>query len=280
MATETSNPPLLLEAPLPKDVLSSLYQNMLKARLVTKRWPRASRISEAVVAGALLNLEDGDVLVSAGTNPVLVTLKRESSATAPVEKHESDGNATDVQNQVIAVGDRLATAIAAGIALGLKRAQSNAAVLTYIDGRMTRGKAWEEALQFASSYRLPVVFIADSSNGRSPRKHEGRDLSHWPCPTIAVDGRDVIAVYRVTKEAISAARRGHGPTVVDCISFLAPGRRGVDERDPLATYRGYLKRHNAWSDEWYQSLEERLKEELGIARKSRGTRLTKKNGKG
>lgn len=87
-------------------------------------------------------------------------------------------------------------------------------------------------------------------------------------PTIAVDGRDVIAVYRVTKEAISAARKGHGPTLVDCVNFLAPGSRGKDTRDPVASFRGYLKRHNAWSND-YESIEENLRRELGSSPRRR-----------
>jgi TPP-dependent pyruvate/acetoin dehydrogenase alpha subunit len=79
----------------------------------------------------------------------------------------------------------------------------------------------------------------------------------------------VIAVYRVTKEAISAARRGHGPTLVDCVNYLAPGRRGRDERDPLLTFRGYLERHNLWSDFWYSELHSKYKQEVAAARAAR-----------
>jgi TPP-dependent pyruvate/acetoin dehydrogenase alpha subunit len=87
-------------------------------------------------------------------------------------------------------------------------------------------------------------------------------------PTIAVDGRDVIAVYRVIKEAISSARKGHGPTLVDCVNFVTPGTRGKDERDPVSSFRGYLKRHNAWSDD-YLAIEESLRKELGVTGRRR-----------
>jgi TPP-dependent pyruvate/acetoin dehydrogenase alpha subunit len=73
----------------------------------------------------------------------------------------------------------------------------------------------------------------------------------------------VIAVYRVTKEAVSSARKGHGPTLIDCVNFLAPGTRGKDDRDPVTTFRGYLKRHNAWSDD-FLATEESLRKEIGI----------------
>jgi TPP-dependent pyruvate/acetoin dehydrogenase alpha subunit len=47
-----------------------------------------------------------------------------------------------------------------------------------------------------------------------------------------VDGNDVVAVYRVASEAIAHARKGHGPTLIDCrLSIPA---------DPLQNMRNYL----------------------------------------
>jgi TPP-dependent pyruvate/acetoin dehydrogenase alpha subunit len=148
------------------------------------------------------------------------------------------------------------------MALSSKRSQSSALVVAVIAGKVARGTAWEQATEFAATNRLPVVFVVDCTQGSSPGKQDGRDMSHWPFPKIAVDGRDVIAVYRVTKEATTAARRGRGPTLVECVNFVAPGRRGKDERDPLASFRGYLKRHNVWSDESYAALEAALSREI------------------
>ncbi len=254
---------VIKEAPLPREILSHLYSSMLKARLLARRFRTAPHNSEAVLAGALQNMEAADVIVSALPHPVLdVMLGTEISTVVASQKKSSDGVAP-ANLKVIAAGPDAVGGVAAGLALSLKRAQSSALVVAVVPGKLTRGAAWDQATTFAATHRLPIVFLADWTDSRTPsRKHDGRDLSHWPFPTIAVDGRDVIAVFRVTKEATSAARRGHGPTLVDCVNFLAPGGRGRDDRDPLTSFRGYLKRHNAWSDEWYKGLESQLKREL------------------
>jgi hypothetical protein len=245
------DPPL--EAPLPREVLSHLFASMLKARLLSRRWRNAARMSEAILAAALQNAEPADLLVSAGPHPILDVLS--GTPIAIVTGHNTD-------SRVIVAGGDAAAAIASGLALALKSAQSSSLVLAILPAKVTRGTAWDQATEFAAANRLPIVFVAEGTATRPLRKHDGRELSHWPFPTIAVDGRDVIAVYRVTKEAFSAARRGHGPTLVDCVNFVAPGNRGKDERDPVSSFRAYLKRHNAWSDEWYKELESRLTQEI------------------
>ncbi len=238
----------------------SLFATMLKARLAAKRLRAAATTSEAILAGALANLSDNDVIISSTVHPVLEVL-RGAEISALLNKKNLP---TPISEQRIIVSDNGACAgIASGFALANRRANSSSVAVLFTPGKQTRNSAFDEACGFAASNQLPLVVITDWTQSRSSsRSHDGTALSHWPFPTIAVDGRDVIAVYRVTKEALTAARRGHGPTLVDCVNFLAPGRRGRDERDPLAAFRGYLQRHNAWSQDWYRNLEVELKGEF------------------
>ncbi len=252
----------ILQSPLPGEVLSHLYSNMLKARMLSKKWRKAQQTGEAVLAAAIENTEPTDMLVSAGPHPILDVLGGTPVSEAALVNRGKASEHGSAAGRVVVAGADMCAGMASGLAFGLKTASSSSLVLVFLPGADTHGKAWEQATEFAATNRLPIVFVADGTSGRPTRKHEGRELSHWPFPTIAVDGRDVIAVYRVTKEAISAARRGHGPTLVDCVNFLAPGRRGKDERDPLASFRGYLKRHNAWSEEWAKNLEAELAREI------------------
>lgn len=248
-----------LEAPLPREILSHLYTTMLKARMLAKRWRTAPHMSEAILAATLQNTEGDDLLVSAGPHPILNVLAGLPVADADPKKA---GSQSDTLNSRVVTAGGAVAGIAGGLALGLKRASSTALVVSIVPSSVTRGPAWEEVTAFAAANRLPVVFVSDGTTSRPLRRHDSRELSNWPFPTIAVDGRDVIAVYRVTKEAISAARRGHGPTLVDCVNFVAPGRRGKDDRDPLASFRAYLKRHNAWSEDLGKSLEDDLAREI------------------
>jgi pyruvate dehydrogenase E1 component alpha subunit len=45
-------------------------------------------------------------------------------------------------------------------------------------------------------------------------------------PAIAVDGNDVLAVYRVASESIFKARHRRGPTLIECVTSVVPGSNG------------------------------------------------------
>ncbi|MGZ4816051.1 MAG: thiamine pyrophosphate-dependent enzyme [Terriglobales bacterium] len=258
-ATEPSNQPAP-EVPLSREVLTDLFSIMLKARFLAKRFRTSVHTRESILAGTLQNVSDRDLIVSASSNPILEALRGDNLPTLVRKKKDPEPPAQS--HVIVPPGDAVAS-FAAGLAIATCRGASDAAVIVFTPGQKTRGSVFEQATKYAAEHRVPLVIVADWTASRtSSRNHDGATLSHWPFPTIAVDGRDVIAVYRVTKEAINAARRGHGPTLVDCVNFLAPGSRGRDQRDPLLAFRGYLQRHNAWSDEWYAELEANLKREL------------------
>jgi hypothetical protein len=268
-APKPSAPTAMLESPLPREILGQLYGSMLKARLLEQRIRIAPHTGEAVLSGALQNAEQGDIVVTAGSHPVIEILCGADASTFTKPKLSTKKQpqpAVAPDTKVIAAEGAVVAAAAAGLALALRRGGSPAVALAFVSGNVTKGIAWEKATAFATSYRVPLVLIADWTQSRATRSHEGRDLSRWPLPTIAVDGRDVIAVYRVVKEATASARKGHGPTLVDCVDFVAPGTRGKDGRDPLATFQGYLKRHNAWSDD-YLKLQQQLQNELGLSKR-------------
>src|SRR5205085_6930028 len=93
-------------------------------------------------------------------------------------------------------------------------------------------------------------------------------------PNIPVDGNDVVAVFRVTQEAIRRAREGHGPAVIECITSRAnttKQRTGKDAsarhtaQDPLIFMEQYLRSKNLWTDEWSQSMAATFRKELDEA---------------
>jgi len=247
------------EVPLSRDVLTELYSIMLRARLLAKRLRTASQTNESILAGTLPNVAQQDLIMSATRHPVLEALRGTELSSIPRKNNHSPSSA----DYLVIPPTEAFAGVANGLALASRRAHSDAAVVVFASGKKTRGSAFQEAADYAAANRLALVIVSDWTDSRtSSRNHDGASLSRWPFPTIAVDGRDVIAVYRVTKEAINAARRGHGPTLVDCVNFLAPGGRGRDDRDPLLAFRGYLQRHNAWSDTWDAELQSNLKREL------------------
>jgi pyruvate dehydrogenase E1 component alpha subunit len=83
-------------------------------------------------------------------------------------------------------------------------------------------------------------------------------------PGVRVDGNDVFAVYRATREAVDRARAGAGPTLVEAVTYrLGPHTSADDpsryrdaaaaqarrERDPVQRLRRYLTGRGEWDDE-------------------------------
>jgi hypothetical protein len=92
--------------------------------------------------------------------------------------------------------------------------------------------------------RLPVVYVTRTLESRGARS--ASELQAGGIPRIAVDGSDVVAIYRVCQEALRRAREGTGPTVVDC-HFMG-------STDPVAFMESFLNRYGMWSPAWKQQL--------------------------
>jgi pyruvate dehydrogenase E1 component alpha subunit len=58
-----------------------------------------------------------------------------------------------------------------------------------------------------------------------------------------VDGNDVVAVYRVATESIAHARKGNGPTLIECMIERSKAH------DPIRKMERYLKRKGLFSRE-------------------------------
>src|SRR5687768_11948147 len=75
-------------------------------------------------------------------------------------------------------------------------------------------------------------------------------------PGIAVDGNDVLAVYSAASEAVDRARRGEGPSLIECVTLRMGPHSSSDDptryrdqkqfeawqkRDPIVRFRAYLE---------------------------------------
>jgi pyruvate dehydrogenase E1 component alpha subunit len=117
--------------------------------------------------------------------------------------------------------------IAIGAAFSNKyRKTDNVTCCFFGDGASNEG-TFHEAANMAALYRLPVVFVCEN-NGfgefTSQERHQAiRDVadraSGYGMPGIIVDGMDVVAVYEAAGEAIARARRGEGPSLVECKTY-------------------------------------------------------------
>lgn len=99
--------------------------------------------------------------------------------------------------------------------------------------------ALRDALEAARVCRLPIVFVTEAATG-AERLLNRKVAPGEEMPHVTVDGNDVIASYRVAHEAIDRARRGRGPSLIECGPFRVHGKRSAAHLDPVANLESYL----------------------------------------
>jgi acetoin:2,6-dichlorophenolindophenol oxidoreductase subunit alpha len=121
--------------------------------------------------------------------------------------------------------------IANGLALAaVLRSEQRVVVTNFGDGASNIG-AFHEALNLASLWKLPVIFLCQNNeyaehtsyaNGTSCANVADRAVAYG-MPGVTVDGNDPAAMYAAAAEAISSARAGNGPTLLEAKTFRFMG---------------------------------------------------------
>jgi pyruvate dehydrogenase E1 component alpha subunit len=158
--------------------------------------------------------------------------------------------------------------LAAGAGLTAKyNGRGQVAVCFFGDGAANQG-TFHEGLNLAGIWKLPVVFVAEN-NGYAESTpvtyHMScRDIADraagYNMPGVAVDGLDVFAVYEAAGEAIARARRGEGPSLVECKTYRYHGHFEGD----TITYRTREEEESYHARDAIQSLRRAIVER-GIA---------------
>ena len=134
--------------------------------------------------------------------------------------------------------------IASGAALSVKmRGTEQVVVCFFGDGAANQG-AFHESLNMASLWKLPVVYVCENNqyaiSTAQSRSSSIRDIyvrrDAYGMQGCMVDGNDVMAVYGVVEQAVARARRGEGPTLMECKTYRWRGHY-EGEADRMYTYR-------------------------------------------
>ena len=111
-----------------------------------------------------------------------------------------------------------------GAALAAKVQGNNRVAVAFVgDGGSNQGTTLE-SLNLASVWNLPAIFIVENNGyaeATSPRYSVAADsiaerASGFGMPAVSVDGHDFFAVYEAAGEAVRRARRGDGPSFIEC----------------------------------------------------------------
>ncbi len=138
------------------------------------------------------------------------------------------------------VGAGIPLAAGAGLSAKLRRTKQ-VAVSFFGDGATNQG-VFHETLNLAAVWALPVVFVCENNRfgmGTPQREHQRvEDIAvrapAYDMPGVTVDGNDVLKVYAAAQEAVTRAREGGGPTLLNCDTYRF---RGHHIGDPGTSYR-------------------------------------------
>jgi 2-oxoisovalerate dehydrogenase E1 component len=180
--------------------------------------------------------------------------------------------------------------LAVGSAMALKtRNKKNVAVTFFGDGASNMG-IFYESLNLASVLKLPVVFVCENNlyATATPLKCIAANPEiatraiAFSIKGMAVDGCDVLAVYKAAAEAKERAMKGEGPTLIECKTYRYHGHHEGDQiygtyrtkeelgtwqavKDPIHNFRVILLKVYEISEDALVFCENNIREEINQA---------------
>jgi len=204
---------------------------------------------EAVAAGVCANLKPTDYITSthrghghaiakgASTNRMMAELfgrKTGYNNGKGGSMHVADtGIGILGANGIVGAG----TVIAGGAALSALVRGTDQVVACFLGDGATNNGRFHEGVNLAACLQLPVIYVIENNlyaeSTRITDSCRVKDLADkaaaYGIPGVSVDGNDVLAVYEAAGEAVNRARKGKGPTILECKTYRW---RGHYEGDP------------------------------------------------
>jgi TPP-dependent pyruvate/acetoin dehydrogenase alpha subunit len=233
--------------------LKRIYSAMLTKRAMEERSApisgrkKSSAGLEAMEIGAAINLLPGDHLSPARSSLLDAVLK--------INTKRVIVHSTPVKQQLQTILDT---------ARDLKSRGKLNIVLAFFDGKATTNKAWSKALSASVVEALPILFVLSGSAAELGTDEiqevsvqlNGKNKKLF-FPVIPVDGKDVVAVYRVAFESGARVREGGGPALIFCKMDDLHGEQSAT-RDPIDFMEGYLTAKGLYKLGWKTSVLRRL----------------------
>ncbi|PSR34413.1 MAG: pyruvate dehydrogenase (acetyl-transferring) E1 component subunit alpha [Sulfobacillus benefaciens] len=158
---------------------------------------------------------------------------------------------------------------AVGAALAFKRQGSGRVAVAFAGEGAANQGTFHESLNLAALWKAPVLFVIEDNHyaisvpkAQSTAIVDNSDRARsYGIPGVSLRGNDVLAISEAAHEAISRAREGQGPTLLevettrlyghfqgDAEAYLHTGEKAEwRQHDPIVRFRNYLLEHHLLS---------------------------------
>lgn len=293
---------------LDKDILLHLYETMVTIRVFethVKEEFAKGRIpgfvhlyagEEAVATGVLSHLREDDTITSThrghghciakGCDVNGMMAEIFGKATGLCKGKGGSMHIADVSKGMLGANGIVGGGppLACGAALTAKvLGTDHVCVCFFGDGAAEEG-TFHESLNLASIWKLPVIFVAEN-NGfaeSTPASYHcaieniSDRAASYGIPGASVDGMDVFAVYEAAQEAVNRARRGQGPSLLECKTYRFNGHFEGDQqlyktdalqqsmlaRDPISNFRSLTTQQNLLTSAELDAIDTKVKESI------------------
>jgi len=174
--------------------------------------------------------------------------------------------------------------IAAGAGLSIKLRGTDQVVACFFgDGASNQG-TFHEGINMAAIWKLPVLFVCENNLYAMGTRQSMVMLienvadraAAYGIPGVVVDGNDVLAVYEAAKQAVERARKGEGPTLIECKTYRHKGHSRFDpatyrpkeeveewlKKDPIPRFRNKLVEMGVLTENEAKRIEEEVLAEI------------------
>ncbi|MCL5105606.1 MAG: thiamine pyrophosphate-dependent dehydrogenase E1 component subunit alpha [Armatimonadetes bacterium] len=174
--------------------------------------------------------------------------------------------------------------IATGIGLSMKLRNSGQVAVSFFGDGASNNGSFHESLNMASLWKLPVLYICENNQYATSvsvrRSTPIPDISAraigYGIPGVTIDGNRVEDVYAAAAEAVSRARSGGGPTLIECKTYRIRGhfegddalyrtKEEVEEarkNDPIEHWKNVLLSECVIDEATFEAISARFEKEI------------------
>jgi 2-oxoisovalerate dehydrogenase E1 component alpha subunit len=293
------------------DEVLALYRAMVRTRLLDERLvllQRQGRIGfhigslgeEAAILGSAFALRQNDWIFPCyrefsaalwrGMPLQRYVDNMFGNANDPVKGRQMPDHYTWKKGRFGSISSPIGTQItqAVGFAWAAKTQKKDEAVLVYFGDGATSSNEFHNGMNFAGVFKTPVVFFCRNNGWAISVPTERQTASEtfavkgvaYGIPGVRVDGNDLFAVIKVTRDAVARAARGEGPTLIEAMTYRISGHSTSDDpkayrpeggvepwrrQDPIARVRRVLERTVGWTEAKDKEIEAEIDAELKAA---------------